>query len=223
MSTDLKSGANLIGGILASGQVQSGQLLTISGSPTGGTFTVSVTTSAGTQTTSGQAYNVAASALQTALQGLSNVGSGNLLVSGSAGGPYTITAPTGFVCTLATSGASLTGGTSPSASLAGIAATVYTVPSTTSAAVVKTAVVTSVAASAVPVTGYVTPQGQTRDSTRIVGLSGYSLAAGDATVWSEVQGGVYDSTGSSGAAFALVLGGGAVNAVNYMITGAVQS
>ncbi|MFQ2875103.1 phage major capsid protein [Mycobacterium sp. MS3] len=37
------------------------------------------------------AYNAAASALQTALQGLSTIGSGNATVAGANGGPYTVT------------------------------------------------------------------------------------------------------------------------------------
>ena len=225
MSADLKTGANLAGGILASGQVQSGITLTITGTPTGGTFTVSVTTSAGTQTTSGVAYNASAATLQTALQALSNVGAGNLLVTGSAGGPYTVTAPTGFVVSATTaSGASLTGGTSPAVVVASVAATIYTVPpGVASAAMVKTAVITSTASAAVAVTGYVVPKGSSLDSTRIVGPNAYSLAAFDATSWSEVANGVYDSTVGQGAFLALSLGGGAINAANYLITGGVNS
>lgn len=88
------------------------QTVTISGSPTGGTFTL---TYAG-QTTGSIAYNAAASAVQTALAALSNVGSGNVAVTGSAGGPYTVTfqgslAHTNVAQMTATS--SLTGGTSP--------------------------------------------------------------------------------------------------------------
>jgi len=46
----------------------------------------------GSAWSSNLAYNISAAALQTALEGLSTVGSGNVAVSGSAGGPYTITA-----------------------------------------------------------------------------------------------------------------------------------
>lgn len=88
------------------------QLITITGGPTGGTFTLTYKG----QTTTGIAYNAAASAVQSAVQALSTVGSGNALVSGSAGGPYTIT----MAGTLASdttaftaSGAGLTGGTTP--------------------------------------------------------------------------------------------------------------
>lgn len=91
--------------------------LTIGGSPTGGTFTVTVGVNGGaTQTTSAVAYNATGATLQTAIAALTNVGAGNVNVSGSAGGPYSI----GFPATLGTvtvtsSGASLTGGTSPAA------------------------------------------------------------------------------------------------------------
>jgi hypothetical protein len=228
MSSDLKQGANLAGQILASGQVQSGITLTFNGSPSGGTFTVSVTAGGSTQPTASQTYSAAyaAATLQAAVQALSNVGAGNLHVSGSNGGPFTITAPTGFVASAVTVSAALTGGSSPTATIAGVPATIYTVPTAASSAtVVKTAVLTSVALAAVTVTGYVIPKGSNLDSTRICGLSGYSLAAGDATHWSEVVGAILDSTSSpaQGASLAVTLGGGAINAVNYTLTGAVNS
>lgn len=88
------------------------QTVTVTGTPTGGTFTLSY----GGQTTSALAYNAAASAVQTALLALSTIGAGNATVSGGAGGPYTVT----FVGDLAgenvnaiTAAASLTGGTTP--------------------------------------------------------------------------------------------------------------
>ena len=43
------------------------------------------------QTTTPIAYNATASAVQSALESLPNIGAGNVLVSGNAGGPYTIT------------------------------------------------------------------------------------------------------------------------------------
>lgn len=62
------------------------QLVTISNA-TSGTFTLTYSG----QTTGAIAFNAAASAVQTAIQALSNVGSGNATVTGSAGGPYTVT------------------------------------------------------------------------------------------------------------------------------------
>ncbi len=87
------------------------QTITLTGTPTGGTFTVSFDG----QTTAPIAYNAAASAVQTALQALSTIGAGNIAVTGSAGA-YTATfqgALANMPVTLMTgSAASLTGGTS---------------------------------------------------------------------------------------------------------------
>jgi len=105
------------------------QLVTISGSPTGGTFTLSL---AGTAS-SAIAFNAAASVVQTAVAGLPSptgsgtIGAANVMVTGAAGGPYTIT----FIGTLSgtsvaqlvASASALTGGTSPSVSVAA-----YSVP-----------------------------------------------------------------------------------------------
>jgi len=55
--------------------------------PTGGTFTL---THAG-QTTAAIAYNAAASAVQSALEALTSIGAGNVVVAGAAGGPYNVT------------------------------------------------------------------------------------------------------------------------------------
>ena len=89
------------------------QLVTITGAPTGGTFTL---TWSG-QTTSALAYNASAAQVQAALRLLSNINGANVNVTGDDGGPYTVE----FVGTLAggnraemtASGASLTGGTTP--------------------------------------------------------------------------------------------------------------
>lgn len=92
--------------------VASVQTATITGGPTGGTFTLTFAS----QTTSALAYNSTAAQVQSALQALSSIGVGNVTVSGPAGGPYVIT----FAGTLApgpqsaiTATPSLTGGTSP--------------------------------------------------------------------------------------------------------------
>jgi hypothetical protein len=94
------------------------QTVTITGTPTGGTFTLSF----GGQVTGALAYNAAAATIQTALEGLSTIGTGNVLVTGSAGGPWTVT----FIGALAgqdlalmvADGALLTGGTTPDATVA---------------------------------------------------------------------------------------------------------
>lgn len=85
-------------------------VVTITGGPTGGTFTITVNG----QTTAGIAYNAVASAVQSALEALSNVAPGDVTVTGSAGGPYTLTfagALANQAITVSASGASLTGGT----------------------------------------------------------------------------------------------------------------
>jgi hypothetical protein len=92
------------------------QTVTITGGPTGGTFTLTF----GGQTTSALAYNAAAGAVQTAFQALSSVGAGNATVAGSAGGPYTITfggTLTGPQSLITAAAGSLTGGTTPGVSI----------------------------------------------------------------------------------------------------------
>lgn len=99
-----------------------GQSATITGSPTGGTFTLTF----GGQTTTAIAYNATAAAVQAALEALSSIGSDGVTVSGSAGGPYTITFKNqlGYqnVAALTASGAGLTGGTSPGVTIATVTA-----------------------------------------------------------------------------------------------------
>lgn len=90
------------------------QTITLNGTPSGGTFTLTF----GGNTTSGLAFNAAASAIQSALQGLASIGSGNATVTGSAGGPWTVTFGGSLAAAnqplLTANGASLTGGNSQS-------------------------------------------------------------------------------------------------------------
>jgi hypothetical protein len=104
------------------------QTVTINGAPTGGNFTLAVRTpgvdyTAGSPPTTAQiAFNAAAATVQTALANLSNVGAGNVTVTGAAGGPYTVE----FLGDLRSmnfqamdeSHAGLTGGASPSVTTA---------------------------------------------------------------------------------------------------------
>lgn len=75
-------------GALSDGDVSQNeqQTVTLGNSPTGGTFTL---TFAG-QTTAAIAYNATAATVKARLEALSTIGSGNVNVSGSAGGPYTV-------------------------------------------------------------------------------------------------------------------------------------
>lgn len=84
------------------------QVVTITGSPTGGTFTLKI----GGASTSAIAYNAAASAVQTAIRAISPLWAA-ATVSGSAGGPYTITlSPVGGAAApIYADGSALTGGT----------------------------------------------------------------------------------------------------------------
>jgi len=86
------------------------QLVTITGTPTGGTFTLSI----GGATTGNLAYNAAAATVQTAVRALGTPWAA-ATVTGSAGGPYTVTlSPVGGASGPITgSGALLTGGTAP--------------------------------------------------------------------------------------------------------------
>lgn len=98
----------------AAAEVQS---LNTTGTPTGGTFTLTFQG----QTTAAIAYNAAASAVQSALLALSNLDSGDVVASGGAVG----TAPVvltfggryagGDVPKITANGAALTGGTNPAA------------------------------------------------------------------------------------------------------------
>ena len=87
------------------------QVITLNGSPTGGTFTLTYSG----QTTGTIAYNASAATVDTALEALSNIGVGDVAVTGSAGGPYTVTFGGALAATnvaaMTANGASLTGAT----------------------------------------------------------------------------------------------------------------
>jgi hypothetical protein len=99
------------------GRTNEVQTATITGVPTGGTFTLTYNS----ETTAAIAYNATAAAVQSALEALGNVSAGDVVVTGSAGGPYTLTFGGGLggvdVVAL-TATASLTGGTSPGVTIA---------------------------------------------------------------------------------------------------------
>lgn len=108
--TNLQQGTTVYARVQAQGNVID-NLQTVSlGSPSAGNFTLTYKS----VTTGNIAYNATAATVQTALTGLSTVGTGNATVTGSAGGPYSVI----FTGTLANdttamtgSGAGLTGGT----------------------------------------------------------------------------------------------------------------
>lgn len=88
------------------------QTVTVSGSPTGGTFTLTLDG----QTTDAIAYDAAASDVEDALAALSNVSS--VSVSGDDGGAWTVTFGGGSDVPEMTADASLTGGTTPAVAVA---------------------------------------------------------------------------------------------------------
>jgi hypothetical protein len=91
------------------------QTVTITGTPTGGTFTLTYAA----QTTSGIAYNATAATVKTALEALSNIAVGDITsVTGGPGPatPYVVTfggVLSGDIAQMTASAASLTGGTTP--------------------------------------------------------------------------------------------------------------
>ncbi|WP_280498550.1 major capsid protein [Nocardia cyriacigeorgica] len=88
------------------------QTVTITGGPTGGTWTLSF----GGDTTDPIAHNASAAVVQALLAGLSSIGAGNIAVSGAAGGPYTVTFQGALGATdqpLLVAADALTGGTDP--------------------------------------------------------------------------------------------------------------
>lgn len=93
------------------------QTLTVTGGPTGGTFTI---TWSG-QTTAAIVYNATSAVVQTALEALSNIAPGDVTVTGAAGGPWTLTwggAQLGENVAAPTTTETFTGGTSPDITIA---------------------------------------------------------------------------------------------------------
>lgn len=92
------------------------QRITLTGVPTGGTFTAKLGTD-GTPT-AGIAYNASAAAVQAAFVALAGVDPGDIVVTGVAGGPWTLDFEENLifnVLDVITDSSALTGGTSPTA------------------------------------------------------------------------------------------------------------
>lgn len=90
------------------------QDVVIEGTPTGGTFTLTVTFADGTQTTDIVAYNANAAAVQSALENLQGVDVGDVTVTGGPGPGtvWTVTWATPYAPAMAATGA-FTGGSQP--------------------------------------------------------------------------------------------------------------
>lgn len=97
------------------------QTVTIGGTPGGGTFTLTF----GEETTADIAYDAAAAAVESALELLTNLAPSDVAVTGSAGGPYTVTFSGQYTDTnvveLVGDASGLTGGTEPSVSVSTVA------------------------------------------------------------------------------------------------------
>lgn len=104
----------------ATGGTNEVQSVTITGTPTGGTFTLTYSG----QTTAGIAFNAVAADVQTALIALSNLAPGDVVVTGGPGPGTAFTVTFGGtlaktdVAAMTASAASLTGGTSPAVVIA---------------------------------------------------------------------------------------------------------
>jgi hypothetical protein len=100
------------------GQASEVQTATITGVPTGGTFTLTF----GGETTAGIAFNATAAAIQAALEALPSLSAGDVTVTGSAGGPYTVTFGGRLagqnVAAMTASGSGFTGGSTPGVTIA---------------------------------------------------------------------------------------------------------
>lgn len=105
-------GTNLLGGNNET------QIITITGAPDGGTFTVTYSG----QTTGNIAFDASAATVDTALEALSNIGAGDVTVTGNAGGPWTVEFTGALASTnvalMTADGSGLTGGTNPDADVA---------------------------------------------------------------------------------------------------------
>jgi hypothetical protein len=107
------------GTILCRAGVAEVQTVTLAAA-TGGTFTLTLSG----EETGTIAYNASASTVQVALEALSNVGVGKAIVSGSAGGPYTVTfdRSLGNVAQMTADATSLTSGTTATVTVATLTA-----------------------------------------------------------------------------------------------------
>ena len=89
--------------------------VSITGGPTGGTFTLSY----GGETTDTINYNTTAANIRSRLEALSSVGVGNVQVSGTTGGPWTVAFDASLSGTLTADASALTGGESPTVEVTG--------------------------------------------------------------------------------------------------------
>lgn len=105
------------GDVISSGaEVAEVQTITITGTPTGGTFVLSLDG----ETTAPIDFDATNSEIDSAIEALPNVATGGVTVTGSVGGPFTATFSTdmGNVPQMTADGSALTGGSSPAVNVA---------------------------------------------------------------------------------------------------------
>lgn len=195
---DFKQGTTLAGKLLyppasTPGLIQPTFTIAEQGSPTGGTFTLTVTVGVGpsavSATTGNIAYNASAATVQTALTGLSNVGGSNATVTGT--GPWTVTFANLGPASMAIT-PSLTGGSNPTATVTGVgvSTTVYTVPASTAAKIASLSIYNAGNTTATVLVSVV-PSGGTVDGTHVIAGIGTGattgLVAGDSTKITEIE------------------------------------
>lgn len=104
--------------VAGSAPISEVQTLSITGAPTGGTFRLGFSGAI----TGPLPYNVTAAALQTALEQLAPIGAGNVTVTGTAPGPYTVTFSGAYaginVPQLTLEATAFVGGTAPNVTIA---------------------------------------------------------------------------------------------------------
>lgn len=115
---DVYAGTNIV----ADGLTNETQRATVTGGPTGGTFTLTYSG----QTTAAIPFNANAATVQGALNALSNIRTGDVSVTGANGGPYDVKFMSALggqdVAAMTASGASLTGGTTPGVTISTVQA-----------------------------------------------------------------------------------------------------
>lgn len=210
--------------ILSSVGVNPTYLVSFAGVPTGGTFTLTLTTGINGPTPNQQAATITytttltPAAVQTAIQALT--GMSTVTVTGTNGGPFTITIPNALgLGSVVMSTSAVTGGTSPTAFVTptGLSTTVLTVGAGAST-IIKSAAITNGSTGSATISVSLIPAGGSLDGTHRV-LSSYALLPNDTITASDVLSGLNGVMLETGAAVSV----NATQPVTVTLTGAVIS
>lgn len=222
---DIKQGTSLLPAIIGSGCVNPQYVVSFTGSPTGGTFALTITTGVNGPTPNAQTATITysttltAAAVQAAIQALT--GMSTVTVSGSSGGPFTATVPNTLgVATVTVNGASLTGGSSPAAAVAtqGVDTTIVPAVSANTAVKVTSAVICNASNALGTLSVSVVPSGGSVDGTHRV-LSNYSLLANDTISHEDVMAMTKENMYPAGTFVSI----NCTSPVTYMFLGVVSS